>query len=258
MINSGSRSNSTDSDYELMQQQLPPPPPTPENRLQRGYSIREPRQPPLYQVPRPPQPSRVSPNRWRHLHRLSPGRNRNYAGLQDLRRGQRSEYAVPRVNRETEARRYDAFFRMSIAEEEEEEEGGREEREEHDEEAEKSIGNMTIVSEMSEPCSRHCKCLLLVFFLLLLLLTSLGGLGLALYNKFTRESSGGTQQAIMGTTCTETWCEHTVTMAVHAANCSMYNTSSECVTEPLSTNISVSPCDMCIAKKHLWVKPVIG
>ena len=238
MMTTGSRTNSTDSDYELMQQQHPPPPPhQPDGRLRRGYSnsIRAPHDPPQYQAPRPPRSSRISPNRWRHLHRLSPGRNRNYAGLKDLnRRTEGGEYAVPRGNRDTDGRRYDGFFQGSIAEEGEGEE----------EEAEKSIGDMTIMSKTTEPCCRHCKCILLSLFLVLLLLTSLGGLGLALYNKFTRDGSSYMQEMSVVDTCAPTWCELTVTRAAHAYNCTLYNNSSrECTTEPLSTNIPVSLCD---------------
>ena len=238
MMTTGSRTNSTDSDYELMQQQHPPPPPhQPDGRLRRGTSnsIRAPHDPPQYQAPRPPRSSRISPNRWRHLHRLSPGRNRNYAGLKDLnRRTEGGEYAVPRGNRDTDGRRYDGFFQGSIAEEGEGEE----------EEAEKSIGDMTIMSKTTEPCCRHCKCILLSLFLVLLLLTSLGGLGLALYNKFTRDGSSYMQEMGVVDTCVPTWCELTVTRAAHAYNCALYNNSSrECTTEPLSTNIPVSLCD---------------
>ena len=146
---------------------------------------------------------------------------------------------MPRIRPDTEGRRYDGFFRASIAEEEEEEgegEGGLAET------ADKSIGNMTIMSDMRDPCCKHCKSTLLGLFLVLLLLISLAGLGLALYNKLTRESPSD-----MGTTCVP-WCAVTVTRAANATNCSL-NTSRECTTELLYTNISVSLCDrvhMCV------------
>ena len=254
-----SRSNSQDSDYELMQQYS-----RVGTRIQRGHSVRE--QPPLdsqqapqHKPPYPPRKSRISPNRWRNYHRLSSGRTKNCTGPQDLRRMEgdyavpriRSDteaggvyasprmeaggvYASPRISRETEGRRYDGFFRGSIAEEGEGEGGEGEEYER----GTSSIGSMVVVPEKQQQC--YCKMVLLGFVLVLLLSIALAGLGLALFNKITRNSHNSVP--VSDTMCdSTTWCGVTVTMAAHTTNCTpCINSSTTCKTEPLLTNITVS------------------
>lgn len=232
---SGSRSNSTDSDYELMQHA--PIQSLPEQRLQRGYSLRNQQvennlRPQPYPVPLSSRFSRFSPNRWRNFPRQLSARSRNYSGFQNQGQPAEGDYAVP----QRDSHRYDGFFRGSIREEQGSWEG---EREGDGEGAKDStIGNMTIYSETGHESCGCYKPILILVFVAFLLSISLSGLGLALYNKFSCDaatnsnSSRGTQTSMNSETCAIV-----VTMAGHAMdNC----TREYCTTEPLHHNMTVS------------------
>ena len=243
-----SRSNSQDSDYELMQQYT--------GRLQRGHSIRsQPQQPDPrwyeqthYKTPQPqhtaaratpPQRPRFSPNRWKHFHRLSSGRRRtkHYSGLKDLRRPE-EVYAVPQTHRDTEGRRYDGFFQGSITEEEEESDQQQQQDQQSEQE---TIGSMVIVPEEREQsCSCSLKSVLLGLFLVLVLCTSLAGLGLAVYNKFFLHSGSRSESDTQ--ICPLTHCSVTNTWAAHILEpCTpCINSTMMCKTDSLMTNITVS------------------
>ena len=231
-----SRSSSVSTDYELIQPRA--------DRLSRGYSIRE-SMPPYH---RPPnlhniqQQSRSSSKRLRNL-RLSASRQKKYTGLQWNRQVE-SAYATPSTRylparrdvNNTQARRYDGFFRGSISEENEGGEG--EEEEEGEGEAGQSI---TIPSPDTEQrCKARrcvvCKTTFCVIVLVLALLVSLAALGLTLYGMFSSSSSSSTDC----NRCDFMPCTETVTMAHHGENCTYDTNTTYCTTEALTTNITVS------------------
>ena len=231
-----SRSSSVSTDYELIQPRA--------DRLSRGYSIRE-SMPPYH---RPPnlhniqQQSRSSSKRLGNL-RLSASRQKKYTGLQWNRQVE-SAYATPSTQylparrdvNNTQARRYDGFFRGSISEENE----GGEEEEEGEGEAGQSI---TIPSpDTDQRCKARrcvvCKTTFCVIVLVLALLVSLAALGLTLYGMFS--SSSSSSSATDCNRCDFMPCAETVTMAHHGENCTYDTNTTYCTTEALTTNITVS------------------
>lgn len=224
-MESRSNSQASSTDYELMQHEQ-----VRENKLMRGYSVRDaaPNEQSHYDSPRQPHHSRHT--RWG---RLSSSR-RKYAGLQATRHVE-ADYAVPGIRQHSHGRdtnaglnRYDGFFEGSTTDrniEEEEEEDSR---------------HRSLVTEREKKrgcCSNCCHVTKYIFcfsIITLALLISLGGVGLALYNMFAGDSSS--------TMCDTSRCRVTLTMAADAENnCTDYNTTMmTCTTETLITNMTVS------------------
>ena len=226
ILGSSSSIQDSSTDYELIQPRI--------DRLRRGYSTRDPLAPPAvppHHIPSRPRKPQLPAN----IQRLSASRRRNYADLQG--RQPDSEYDVPRpyaVSRESETiqrQRYDGFFRGSILEgsEEEEEEG----------EGEGEQAHTSLILKKERCCKCGCAAVIKTVFFFVLILTlfiSLAALGLAVYSSFFRHGSSTSMDHSLSNTA---WCDITVTMAEHAENCTV-SSSTYCITEALSTNITVS------------------